>query len=338
MEVGWGIIGTGYHVRANMWSSFIEAKGARLKAVCGSSREKAEELAGQVPGVKAYGKVEELVLDPEVEAVYIATPNHLHVPHGVLAIQAKKHVLMEKPMALSVDGAHKLVEAAKKNQVKLGIGFHLRHHPVLEKMRELIAAGEVGEIVFCSAQFALNFPWRDNWWSNPLFAGPASLMGMGVHGIDTLAWLKGQEVVEVAGLARGGTDNRSVNTLFSLLMTFRDGTQGSVVCGSEIPHSRNDAIIYGTKLRLHAEAVMSMLPAQGRLWATDAQGTREIPVALANPYAREIEAFNAYVLENAAFHADGVDGHKSVEITCAAIEAAKSRRTAKVGEVLRLTG
>jgi len=338
MELGWGIIGTGYHVRANMLSSFAEAKSARVKAICGSSQEKAEELAAEHPGVKAYGRVEDLAADPEVQAVYIATPNHLHVPHGVLSIQAKKHLLLEKPMALSVDGAHKLVEAAKKNGVKLGIGFHLRHHPVLQAAREMIAAGEVGDIVFCSAQFALDFPWRDNWWSNPLFAGPASLMGMGVHGLDTLCWLKGQEVVEVAAMARGGTDNRSLNTLFSLLMTFRDGTQAAVVCGSEIPHSRNDVVVYGSKLRLHAEGAMTMLPPQGRLFLTDRQGTRETKIALQNPYAREIEAFSAHVLEGAEFHADGLDGHKSVEITCAAIEAARSRRTVKVGEVLRLTG
>jgi len=338
MELGWGIVGTGYHVRANMLSSFAEARNARVKAICGSSLEKAEELAAQQPGVKAYGRVEDLAADPEVQAVYIATPNHLHVPHGVLAIQAKKHLLMEKPMALSVDGAHKLVEAARKNQVKLGIGFHLRHHPVLQALRQMIAAGEAGDIVFGSAQFAMNFPWRDNWWSNPLFAGPASLMGMGVHCLDTLAWLKGQEVVEVAAMARGGTDNRSLNTLFSLLMTFRDGTQAAAVCGSEVPLSRNDVIVYGSKLRLHAEGVMTMLPPQGRLFITDRQGTRDAQIPLQNPYARELEAFSAHVLESAEFHADGKDGHKSVEMTCAAIEAAKSRRTVRVGEILRLTG
>src|SRR4030042_4064381 len=116
MELGWVIIATGYHVRANMLPALAEAKSARVKAICGSSQEKAEELAAEHPGVKAYARVEDLAADPDVQVVYIATPNHLHVPHGVLSIQAKKHLLLEKPMGLSVAGAHKLAAGAKKNQ------------------------------------------------------------------------------------------------------------------------------------------------------------------------------------------------------------------------------
>jgi predicted dehydrogenase len=338
MELGWGIVGTGFHVRANVLPAFAEAKASRLKAVAGTTRDKAGQLTAQLPGVKAYAKLEEMLGDPEVQAVYIATPNYLHVPHGCQAIAAKKHVLMEKPMALSVDGAHKLCEAARKNEVKLGIGFHLRHHPVHQAMRELIARGDAGDIAFCSAQFALNFAWPETWWRNPLYAGPASLMGMGVHGLDLLAWLKGLEVVEVAAAARGGADGKSPNTLFSLLLTFKDGSQGLVVSSSEIARSHNDVVIYGDKLRLHADGTMQMTPPRGKLLLTDAAGTRDLNVPVTNPYAREIDAFTAHVTAGAEFHADGADGHKSVEITCAAIEAAKARRTVKVGEILRLTG
>jgi len=338
MELGWGIVGTGFHVRANMLPAFAEAKSARLKAVAGSSLEKAEQMTAALPGVKAYAKLDEMLADPEVQVAYVATPNHLHVPHGVQAIAAKKHVLIEKPMALSVDGAHKLVEAARKNEVKLGIGFHLRHHPVHQAMRELIARGDAGDISFCSAQFALNFTWPETWWRNPLHAGPASLMGLGVHCLDLLSWLKGMEVGEVVAAARGGMDGKSLNTLFSLLLTFKDGSQGLAVAGSEMAHSRNDVVVYGSKLRLHAEGTMQMTPPQGKLWLTDAAGTRDLNVRVLNPYTRELDAFTAHITEGAEFHADGLDGHKSVEVTCAAIEAAKVRRAVKVGEVLRLTG
>ena len=338
MELGWGIVGTGFHVRANLLPSFAEAGKAKLKAVCGSSPEKAEALTKELPGVRACRSLEELVADPEVQVVYIATPSHLHVPHGVTAVSARKHVLMEKPMALSVDGAHKLCEAARKNDVRFGIGFHLRHHPVHQALKEKIARGEAGEIGFCSAQFAGRFDWPDNWWRNPLYAGPASLMGMGIHCLDLLSWLKGQEVVEVGSAARGGADRGSVNALFSLVMTFKDGSQGAVVCGSEIPFPRNDVLIYGSQARLEARNTMGMLPPQGSLVVTDAQGSREEAVKPANPYARMLDAFTAHVAEGAEFHADGMDGHKSVEISCAAIESAKSRRAVKVGEVLRLVG
>jgi len=338
MELGWGVIGTGFHVRANILPAFAEAKHSRLKAVCGSSLEKAEQFTASLPGVKAYGRLEEMLADPEVQVIYVASPNYLHVPHGVQAISAKKHLLMEKPMALSVDGAHKLVEGAKKNEVKLGIGFHLRHHPVHQAMHDLIARGDVGEISFCSAQFAMNFVWPETWWRNPLYAGPASLMGMGVHCLDLLAWLKGQEVIEVSAVARGGADGKSLNTLFNLLLTFKDGSQGLVVSGSEIAHSRNDVVVYGSKLRLHADGTMQMTPARGKLLVADSAGARDAAVPISNPYTRELDAFTAHVTDGAEFHADGLDGHKSVEITCAAIESAKARRTVRVGEVLRLTG
>src|SRR4030042_228896 len=170
MKLGWGIVGTGFQVSANILPAFAEAKASRLKAVAGSSLAKAEQMTAALPGVKAYAKLDEMLADPEVQVIYVATPNHFHVPHGVTAVSAKKHVLIEKPMALSVDGAHKLVEAAKKNEVKLGIGFHLRHHPVHQAAREMIAAGEVGDIVFCSAQFAMGFPWGGGWWGGALFA------------------------------------------------------------------------------------------------------------------------------------------------------------------------
>src|SRR6202011_1506182 len=104
---------------------------------------------------RVYSSLDEAVADPSVDAVFVSTPNNLHAQHSIAALRAGKHVLCEKPMAVSVGEAQEMVTAARSSGVQLGVGFHLRHHELLVEARGRILNGDVGEILYATAQFNL---------------------------------------------------------------------------------------------------------------------------------------------------------------------------------------
>src|SRR5512146_1808318 len=127
MAVGWGVLGTGSHVH-RIIPSLRAAEGSALSAICSRDLTRAQEMATECGFARAYDSYQAMLGDDSVEAVYICTPNALHAQHAIQAAQAGKHVLVEKPMTLTSPDAEAMIEACEAANVRLGVGFHLRHH------------------------------------------------------------------------------------------------------------------------------------------------------------------------------------------------------------------
>jgi predicted dehydrogenase len=181
MAVAWGIVGLG-SIASRVAQAITTVEGSTLGAVCSRDPRKAAAFAQRFGAARSYSAYGDMLADAAVDAVYIATPNSLHAPQTILALEAGKHVLVEKPMALTVADAQRMVEVARHRARHLAVGFHLRKHPVHQEMRRSLAVGEVGEAVFAQAlwgSYASDF-WqsgRDRWQMNPSLAGAGSIMG-----------------------------------------------------------------------------------------------------------------------------------------------------------------
>ncbi len=344
MTVRWAFVGAGRH--AELWIAPAVAGASNAEAVGVWSRqpENAAAFAARHGIPKVYSSLESAVADPSVDAVFVSTPNSLHGPHTLAALRAGKHVLCEKPMAVSVAEAREMVAAARSARVQLGLGFHLRHHELLVEARGRVESGDVGDILYATAQFNLTSspPPRVNiphapWKRDPVqMGGAAALMGMGVHVVDVLRFLIGQEIVAVSAFAVDYRPELPLETFAQVLLEFDGGAQGHLSYGGRFPLSKNDIVLYGSKARIVAEGVVDVRTG-GSLHVSVPDGpagsrTETHQPVLVDNYQREIEAFSAAIETDEPFRASGVDGLRSVEVQTAIIE---SQRTGKRVSVVR---
>jgi 1,5-anhydro-D-fructose reductase (1,5-anhydro-D-mannitol-forming) len=321
--VGWGILGLG-GIASRIAPAVGNAEGANLAGVCSRNRGKADAFAAQYGAAEGYDDYDAMLNDPAVDAVYIATPNSLHLEQTLRALETGVHVLVDKPMALTVAEAETMVEGAKTHGLKLGVGFHLRHHPVHIALKRLIEAGEAGEIIFAEAQHCSNWTVspRYPWHMDPAMAGAGSMMGRGVHCIDLLRWLVGQEIAEVTALADTPIETDPVETLTVAALKFDGGAFGQFMCSRRVPNEANSVSLYGTQQRLEGEDTLSMA-ASGHLKITRGVDIKLSRLPLRDAYEVEIEAFSRAVAQDEPFEADGIDGLRSVLVTCAILDSAR---------------
>lgn len=335
MTVGWGIVGLGGIARL-VAKAIQQAENASLVAVCSRDLEKARAFASEFGAATSYCDYEALLRDASVDVVYIATPNALHPPQALTAIDAGKHVLVEKPMALRVADAAEMVSRARVARRVLGVGFHLRHHPVHQEMRRRIEAGEAGDLILGTALWGSYAPGlaqqRERWQMQPSLAGAGSIMGLGVHLIDLLRWLVGQEVVEVTAMTDGPGEEYPVEFLTAATLRFDGGAMGQFVSSRRLPNGANSVSVYGTARRLEGEETLGMVPG-GQLRVIQGAEVSTIRVPLRDAYVTEVEAFSRAVRTGDPFAANGEDGLRSVAITEAILESAATGRSVRPTEV-----
>ncbi len=348
MALGWALVSTGKHADTLVAPAIGLAEDTQFVAVYSREQARAEAFASKHGAQAVYTSLEALVADSRVEVVFIASPNFLHAPYTKMAAQAGKHVLVEKPMAMRIDEAVEMVRTCRSHGVQLGVGFHLRHRPGHQETRRLIGEGVLGTITLAQAQWGAGIRGmaeipskafmearsgsRSAWWWRPEMIGGAwAMMAMGVHCVDLLRFLLGQEVVEVAAITDGQSQESPLERLATMCLRFSDGTLGTVCCGMKIPDSKNDATLYGS----HGRIILG-----NSLW-TSLQGSLEVasdtvnttvsyqqdPVAL---YKRQVEAFNHAIQQHEEPTASGLDGLKAVQVTEAMIESAARGKTVKL--------
>ncbi len=342
MTVRWALIGAGRHPQLRIAPAFALSPSSELVGVWSQTHANAQALAQRHGVPRAYATLAELWQDPAVDAVFIATPNRLHADHTLAAAAAGKHVLVEKPMATAAAAARAMVAACAAAGVRLGVAFHLRHHPAHQAARRLIRSGEIGDIVYAGGQyglFAFTPPAIPNsaWKSDPALMGDAgSLMGMGVHVIDILVDLLGRRVVEVTALMEETSPARPLEMLTVATLRFDGGALATLVSSARFPYSRNDLVLYGTRGRIVCAETVNM-PPTGHLEITTPEPpagaghtTRTFHYAPWDNFANELEAFSRAVESGADFAPSGAEGVHSVEVSDAIIAAARSGRTVRL--------
>jgi predicted dehydrogenase len=300
--IGWGIVGYGWVAR-DYAAPAILAGGHAVRAVCDPTQAALVAARRAHPGAALHHSLDPMLADPAVQAIYVATPNHLHRAAVEAAAAAGKPVLCEKPMAATLADAEAMVGAAERGGILLGTAFDQRHHPAHAAMRDAVAAGRIGTPTAIRIAYAcwLAAGWTvtgegDNWRADPARAGGGALMDLAPHGLDLVEYLLGEPVREIAALTQRRVQSYAVDD--GALLIGR--TAGGVLVQMHVAYNCPDALprrrleVLGSTGQIVAENTMGQ-DAGGRVTHTDAEGrTTPLPVADAgaSPFTRQMAAFS----------------------------------------------
>jgi predicted dehydrogenase len=298
--IAWGIVGFGWVAR-DYAAPGILAAGGRVAAV--SDPSPAARDAAASLGARPCSALSELLTQPGLDAIYVATPNHLHRQAVEAAAAASKPVLCEKPMAATLADAEAMATAVKRAGILYGTAFDQRHHPAHGAMREAVAAGLLGRVTAVRIAYCcwVDACWTaDNWRADPARAGGGALMDLAPHGLDLIHFLVGEPLADVAALTQARVQDYSVDDGAVLIGRTAGGVLAqmhvSYNCPEALPRRRLEVL--GTRGQLVAENTMGQTPG-GTLTFTDgATGeSRPVPVPdpLASPFARQMAAFGRAV-------------------------------------------
>jgi predicted dehydrogenase len=223
--LNWAVVGLGDIVRKRVGPALLAQPQSKLHAcVTRDPSAHAEELASLQPS-RVYTEFEAMLVDPEVDAVYLATPVFLHAPHAVAALQAGKHVLVEKPLALDARQGEEICAAAKQSGRHLAVAYYRRFWPICGYIKDLIMAGELGQVVLVRAALQSWYaPMADDpkaWRVRPSESGGGVLSDVGVHRLDLLAWWFGLPSRVVADMGTR-THSYAAEDSVTALMTFNN--------------------------------------------------------------------------------------------------------------------
>jgi len=335
MTIGWGVIGVGTHVKRFMAPALTRAGDTKFVAICSRSMERARSFAAECGVKRAYDSLAKMLEDPEVEVVYIATPNSLHASHTILAAKAGKHVLCEKPMALTVSDCERMIQVCEQNKVKLGINFQNRYHPAHIEARQYVQSGEIGKIYVAKAQYchgSLEGRWH-GWRNDPDMTGTGALGGTGLHPIDLLRFLLNSEVERVQALLTTKTPYHKVDEMIYVILEFENGVDAVVISGILAPRSDNDAVVYGSRAKITCKGTIGTVLKGELLVEGEAINLKRTfptdPVAL---YVGVIEAFNKCIKEQVEPEAgiSGYNGLQMARITNAIIQSSCQGKAIKI--------
>jgi predicted dehydrogenase len=248
--VRWGILGAANIGVRKVIPAMQRGARSRVVAIASRTLAKAERAAGELGIPRAYGSYEELLADPEVEAIYNPLPNHLHVPWTIRAAEAGKHVLCEKPIALSASEARTLLDVRSRTGVQIGEAFMVRNHPQWLAVRELVASGRIGDLRVVAGHFAYFKRDPNDVRSVPEWGG-GGLMDVGCYPITTTRWLFGEEPDAVIGLIDRDPELR-VDRIASALMRFSSGRQATFTCAMQLAHYQRMQL-HGTRGRIEVQ-------------------------------------------------------------------------------------
>jgi predicted dehydrogenase len=199
MKVRWGVLGVAGIATKKVIPAMQLGQHSEIVAIASRDLARAQSAARDLGIPKAYGSYEALLADPEIEAVYNPLPNHLHVPWSIRAAEAGKHVLCEKPIAMSVAEALELVRARDRTGVKIGEAFMVRTHPQWLRARELVVSGRIGQLRAISGFFSYYNDDPANI-RNKVELGGGALMDVGCYPIFCSRFLFGEEPTRAFGL------------------------------------------------------------------------------------------------------------------------------------------
>lgn len=332
--VNFAIVGFGLHAAKRLMPGFGLAKGCRVTALSRRDISKARDSARQYNIPLAFDSAEDLCRSPEVDAVFVATPNACHLHDVLLAIESGKPVLCEKPMAMNADECRQMVEAARKGQVLLGVAQVFRFEDSTARLRERVAAGQIGIPIFARSEFSFSAStgYPRKWLNDRSVAGGGPIADVGVHCIDALRYILQDEVLRVSASGMSDSGSGDVEAAAVLALEFSRGTLGAVLVSFRAGY-RTPMELVGESGALFADDALNVEhPIDLQLRRGEAIiETETVSNQLA--YARQVDMFAAAVEAKAAFPVPGEEGWQNQEILDAAYRSLKSGRTEDVRNV-----
>ena len=343
-KLKWGVIGSGgIAKRRTIPEGISKAQNAELSIVFDINQQVNAEVAGKY-GAKQAVSINEL-LDGDSDAVYVATPAHVHAKQVRACAKAGKHVLCEKPLGMTIAETEEMIEECQQRGVKLGCAFMMRFAYQHQKALRLIKEGKLGQPIYARAQLSCWYPpIKGAWRQDPATGGGGALIDMGGHCIDLLEMFFGK-VIRVSCFINNIVHDYKSEDSATAMLFFENGALGTIDTFFCIPDnsSKNVLELYGSKGSILAKGTIGQAPA-GRMVAfleqdgkdydaqqarTDAQKMTIDPEPV-NTYQAEIEEFSQAIIDDRMPAISGELGLQSQKVLTACYKSAKSDKTTEV--------
>jgi len=295
-KVRWGILSTANIGLAKVIPAMQRGEYCEVVAIASRSLGSAREAARRLGIPRAYGSYEELLADPEIDAIYNPLPNHLHVPWSLKALEAGKHVLCEKPLAPTLAEEQQLFDAAQKYpHLKVMEAFMYRHHPQWQRARQMVRDGKIGELRTIQSFFSYYLDDPANI-RNIAEIGGGGMLDIGCYMVSVARFIFGAEPRRVHGLVEYDPVFKT-DRLASAMLDFAGGTS-TFTCATQLaPYQR--VHIFGTQGRIEVEIPVNAPANQStRIFYQHGDELEEIRLAPCDQYTIQGDLFSQAILNN----------------------------------------
>ena len=325
--VRYGIISTSGFAQARHIPAARESTTSEIVAVSSRDEAKARRVAEQHGIPKWFGSHEALLMDPDVDAVIIPLPDSMHCEWTIKAAEAGKHILCEKPIAVTVDEARRMIDAADANDVVLVEAFTHRWNPHLRKGRTLISEGAIGRVTSLYSALTGGPPRRGNYSYSPELAGGA-LMNRGCYAVYACRFVLGEEPIRAAGFSFDG-GGYGVDTTFTGLLEFPGGAVAHVLGSMEQPQ-RADLVAIGSEGRFE---IPGFFDDSGPIIVKKGDDERAEASPAPNRFRVQLDEFSECVLTGKAPEFPAEDGLKNTAALEAPLSAARGGSVTDVEQI-----
>ncbi|UNK20321.1 Gfo/Idh/MocA family oxidoreductase [Paenibacillus sp. N3/727] len=323
-KLKWGILGCASIAKRAVIPGLQQSKFNEVSAIASRDIDKSKSTAEEFNISKAYGSYEALLEDPDIDAVYIPLPNHLHKEWSIRAAEAGKHILCEKPLALTASEAAEMAEAAAKAGVILSEAFMYRYHPRYDMIKDLLNSGSIGQIraihssfTFNNAADAQNVRYRKDW-------GGGSIYDVGCYPIHAARLLLDQEPEAVTVQAFFSSEHDDVDMMASGLIEFGNAVSLTFDCGMWAAF-RNPLEVLGTEGSIEVPHAYT-IPSGGDHFYLNKNGERQqITVTKANAYSEQGDHLADVILNNVPLRFGTEDAISNMKVIDACLLSARER-------------
>lgn len=297
--IKWGVLGTAYIFERDTAEGMKQAENCELYAIAGRSLEKAEAFKEKYGFQKAYGSYEDLLADPQVEAVYIPLPNTMHYEWTIKALKAKKHVLCEKPLAPTAKEAQEMFETAREEGVFLMEAFAYQHSPYIAEIQKELEKGTIGSVRYIESALITSDYGKENIRMRRETLG-GSIYDLGVYCNSLILRMLKKEPEKVQAISTFSKDKVDMYT--AVLMEYEDGIRANFDCGMVLATEKHSALdrleIHGTKGSIKAEKFGFNMPGElSFLVRTFEGGEVRRTVLVPHNYRLEVEQLGRCITE-----------------------------------------
>jgi predicted dehydrogenase len=325
--IRYGILGFGLHAVKRLMPGFTQAKHCTVTGLWRRDRQKAQDAIYQYRQfpLQVYDSPEALCSSSETDAIFVASPDALHLEHVLLAVKHNKAVLCEKPMAMSVAECELMIESADREGVVLGVAQTFRFERSVNRVREMVGQGSVGKPLLAQSDFhypALHSP--RTWIADASLACGGPIGDVAVHCIDALRYILQDEVASVFARAQHDQDSGRLESAAMLLLEFQKGTIANVTVSARSEY-RTPLWIAGDRGLVGAEDALTVEhPITLQLKPAGGEPVTE-QVSNESAYADQVDAFALSIEQGVPFAAPGIEGLRNQQVLDAAYRSIDSR-------------
>ncbi|URN95057.1 MAG: Gfo/Idh/MocA family oxidoreductase [Candidatus Pristimantibacillus lignocellulolyticus] len=331
-KLKWGVLGSAQIAVNSVIPGILQSNFNEVVAIASRNLDKAEETAVKFQIPKTYGSYEQLLQDTDIDVVYIPLPNHLHYEWTIKAIEAGKHVLCEKPLALTAEEAERMVQAAKEAGVILAEAFMYRYHPRYTQLKEIIDRGEIGEVrgirssfTFNNANDINNVRYRKEW-------GGGAIYDVGCYPITAARMLLGKEPEAVTVQAQFSSLHGDVDMMAAGLIEFEGDVSLQFDCAMWSAF-RNPLEVLGSEGIIEVpSAFVTPTEESGHFYVTKSGEKNKVSVPFLNAYSLQADALAQAVLQGKPLPFDATDAVHNMKIIDACIASARGKTRVELSE------